>query len=165
VDREVMNLRETAAFLGVSRQRLSVMIREGKTDIPHKKIGEGTYRFARSELVRWLGASVDISGRVRETVQRTRPQGRQMAFSDASPASPRPRSKARQTGAQGAKRRQFTHAEIRHVLRELETTYQGNVSACSRGVMLSDGTTFTDRRSTVQAWLKRYGSAAGVPEE
>jgi len=53
MEKEVMNQQEAAEFLGISRQRLSRMLKEGATDMPHQRIGD-SYRFSRTALLRWL---------------------------------------------------------------------------------------------------------------
>jgi len=101
MDDDVMNLKQAADMLGVSRQRLSRMIRAGETDIPCRRIGPGTYRFSRTAILLWLGSQGAITST--ETVD-PRP----------GPTGTPPKAQAREKG----KRRVYGSDEQRAILAE-----------------------------------------------
>lgn len=55
---EIMVLREACEFLKVSDPTLRKMIRNG--EVPYAKVG-GTFRFLKSELIRWMKEQSDAS--------------------------------------------------------------------------------------------------------
>lgn len=49
--KEVLSLRQSAAFLAISTRNLYRLVQQN--EIPHRKIGK-QYRFLKSELISWL---------------------------------------------------------------------------------------------------------------
>ena len=58
MDNDILNLEQTAEFLGISEKTLIKLLRE--EHVPARKIGR-EWRFSREALVRWLAAGDSVS--------------------------------------------------------------------------------------------------------
>ena len=65
-DKQVLNMREAAELLGISRQTLGEWLKT-RDDIPHQKRGSRGYIFSRKALEGWVaGKTFDKEVQVRE---------------------------------------------------------------------------------------------------